>query len=89
MGVAGYDFHSVESTVIPAKGKKAISIDIGVELRENTYGRIAPSSGLALSFGIDKGAGVIESTFRFAVSRGERFLSQKWRKGYPIGGTET
>ena len=63
-GDAGYDLHSVEIISIPARGFKAINTDIGVELPKNTYGRVAPRSGLALNFGIDIGAGVIDSTFR-------------------------
>ena len=41
-----------------------IDTDIAVELPAQTYGRVAPRSGLAYAAGIDVGAGVIDCGYR-------------------------
>lgn len=63
-GAAGYDLYSAVNTVIPAKGKATVKLDIAVELPKGCYGRIAPRSGLAVKHFIDVGAGVIDRDFR-------------------------
>ena len=61
---AGYDLSSVESITIPSKGRALVSTGLKIQLPEGTYGRIAPRSGLALRYGIDIGAGVIDCDYR-------------------------
>ena len=61
---AGYDLYSAHDNVIPAKGQGLINTDISIEFPAGCYGRIAPRSSLALLFGIDVGAGVIDGDYR-------------------------
>ena len=61
---AGFDLYSIEDTIIKSKGKALISTGINVELPKETYGRIAPRSGLAWKHFIDVGAGVIDEDYR-------------------------
>ena len=83
---AGYDLHSAENITVKARGHSHVKTDIGIELPIDTYGRIAPRSGLALHFQLDVGAGVIDSGYRgpigvilfnhsdkdFEINRGDR-----------------
>ena len=83
---AGYDLHSAEVLVIPARGQGIVSTDIAIVVPFGTYGRIAPRSGLAAKFSIDVGAGVVDEDYRgnvrillfnhsnidFNVKRGDR-----------------
>ncbi|OMJ29112.1 Deoxyuridine 5'-triphosphate nucleotidohydrolase [Smittium culicis] len=64
-GSAGYDLFSVEDVVIPRKGGR-YPVDTGMKLKlpEGTYGRVASRSGLAVKFGVDAIAGVIDSDYR-------------------------
>lgn len=61
---AGFDLYSIEDTLIVSKGKALISTGINVELPKETYGRIAPRSGLSWKHFIDVGAGVIDEDYR-------------------------
>tara|TARA_Y100001970_G_C14101997_1_gene785981 strand:- start:608 stop:1030 length:423 start_codon:yes stop_codon:yes gene_type:complete len=61
---AGYDLYSVESVTIPPRTHKLIKTGISIALPEETYGRIAPRSGLAYKYGIDVFAGVIDRDYR-------------------------
>lgn len=49
---------------MPARGKVLVDTDISVALPVNTYGRVAPRSGLAAKHSIDTGAGVIDADYR-------------------------
>ena len=60
---AGFDLHSAEDFIIPSKNKGLISTDLMIQLPKNTYGRIAPRSGLAWSKFIDIGGGVIDEDY--------------------------
>lgn len=62
---AGYDLSSVEDDVVINPGQRML-IDTGirVSLPEETYGRIAPRSGLAFKYGIDVLAGVVDRDYR-------------------------
>jgi dUTP pyrophosphatase len=85
-GSAGYDLYSAVTIDIAAHGKALIPLDIALGLPENTYGRIAPRSGLAHQSFIDVGAGVVDRDYRgnvhvllfnfgeaaFTVSKGDR-----------------
>lgn len=50
--------------IVPPNGKELIKTDLQIEVPENTYGRIAPRSGLAWKHHIDVGAGVIDADYR-------------------------
>ncbi|KAK0673325.1 dUTPase-like protein [Cercophora samala] len=83
---AGYDLYASKDTTIPARGKALVDTDISIAVPANTYGRIAPRSGLAAKHFIDTGAGVIDADYRgpvkvllfnhsdadFAVKEGDR-----------------
>lgn len=66
-GSAGYDLHSVEDIAINPRGYAIVDTGISIELPPNTYGRIAPRSGLAAKNQIDVGAGVIDSDYTGVV----------------------
>lgn len=61
---AGLDLFSAEETIIKAGGRQPIRTGISVEIPDGFYGRIAPRSGLAMEYGIDVLAGVIDSDYR-------------------------
>lgn len=62
---AGYDlFADNEEPIILKPGERAIiPTNISIQVPENTYGRIAPRSGLAVKKGIDVMAGVIDRDY--------------------------
>jgi dUTP pyrophosphatase len=64
VGAAGYDICASEPTVVPAGGKAKVSTGLSWMLPHNTYGRIAPRSGLAWKNSISVGAGVIDEDYR-------------------------
>uniref|UniRef100_A0A7E4VG98 dUTP diphosphatase n=1 Tax=Panagrellus redivivus TaxID=6233 RepID=A0A7E4VG98_PANRE len=64
---AGHDLHSVENVVIPAGGQALIATGLKIALPDETYGRIAPRSGLAAKYQIDVGAGVVDADYRGEV----------------------
>lgn len=61
---AGYDLYAAEAAIVPPLTRKLIKTNIAIQLPENTYGRIAPRSGLAYKAGIDVLAGVIDRNYR-------------------------
>lgn len=61
---AGYDLAAAHSAIIPKKGRMLIKTDLAIAIPDGYYGRVAPRSGLALKYGIDVGAGVIDSDYR-------------------------
>ena len=61
---AGYDLYASESVVVKSKDRALVSTGIAIYVPSGTYGRIAPRSGLAVKYGIDVGAGVIDEDFR-------------------------
>ena len=64
---AGYDLHSIEGKVIPARGKMLIGTGLAFGIPVGNYGRIAPRSGLAVRNSLHTGAGVIDSDYRGEV----------------------
>jgi len=62
-GAAGYDLSSVETKVVPARGRCVVSTGLRVQVPADCYARIAPRSGLAVKHGIDIGAGVVDSDY--------------------------
>jgi dUTP pyrophosphatase len=61
---AGADVYSAMTCIIPPRSRCVIPTGISVKLPAETYGRLAPRSGLAAQHGIDIGAGVIDQGFR-------------------------
>lgn len=64
---AGLDLYCAETVEIPAGGRALVRTGIAVNIPYGCYGRVAPRSGLAVKFGIDTGAGVIDSDYRGEV----------------------
>lgn len=62
-GAAGYDLHSAVATVIESGTCSLVPIGIALVLPENTYGRIACRSSLAVK-GLSVEGGVIDSDYR-------------------------
>jgi len=50
--------------LVPARGKAKVSTGLSWMIPPNTYGRIAPRSGLAWKNSISVGAGVIDEDYR-------------------------
>ena len=63
---AGYDLfcYSDKDIIIEPLGKARIPTGLSVELPHNTYGRVAPRSGLTWNKFLDVGAGVIDEDYR-------------------------
>ena len=61
---AGMDLRASQSFSIEPLSRQLITTGIALEIPEGFYGRIAPRSGLALKYGIDVLAGVIDSSYR-------------------------
>ena len=61
---AGYDLYSAYDYRIPCLNRQLVQTDVSIQVPENTYGRIAPRSGLALKHGIDIMAGVIDRDYQ-------------------------
>jgi dUTP pyrophosphatase len=60
VGAAGYDICASEDVVVPAMGKAKVPTGLSWAVPAQTYGRIAPRSGLAWKNSISVGAGVID-----------------------------
>ena len=83
---AGLDLYSAYNYVIAPGTRRLVKTDLQIMLPSNTYGRIAPRSGLSLHCSIDIGAGVVDQDYRgnlgillinngkehFEVRRGDR-----------------
>ncbi len=83
---AALDLYSTEQVVILARKFLPIKTGIAVSIPQGYYGRIAPRSGLAVKFGVDTLAGVVDSDYRgelivvlmnngeqdFSVNKGDR-----------------
>lgn len=63
-GDAGYDLVACQTVFIDPMERALIPIGIALEIPEGYYGRIAPRSGLAVKYGIDVLAGVVDSGYR-------------------------
>jgi len=64
-GAAGYDLCASEDISIQHNcGRCDVKTGLMIVLPTGCYGRIAPRSGLALNYGINVGAGVIDEDFR-------------------------
>ena len=65
---AGVDLVSPVHFVVPSWGKHQVFLDLAFELPLNTYGRIAPRSGLAWNQHLSIGGGVIDADYRGNVA---------------------
>ena len=61
---AGLDLYAVEDVTLPAGARAMVRTGLAVAIPRGFYGRIAPRSGLAVNYGIDVLAGVIDSDYR-------------------------
>ena len=64
---AGHDLYASEGTEILAGGQVRVGSGVAIQLSHNTYGRIAPRSGLAVKHRLATNAGVIDSDYRAEV----------------------
>ena len=66
---AGYDLfcYTDKYIIIESMGKSKIPTGISVQLPHNTYGRVAPRSGLTWNKFLDVGAGVVDEDYRGEV----------------------
>ena len=66
---AGYDLfcYTDKDIIIESMGKSKIPTGISVQLPHNTYGRVAPRSGLTWNKFLDVGAGVVDEDYRGEV----------------------
>ncbi len=64
IGDAGMDVFSAEDYVLLPGEWHGFSTGIASEFPEGWFGRLAPKSGLALKYGVDTFAGVIDNTYR-------------------------
>jgi len=62
-GSAGLDISSSVDMIIPPHKWLAVSTGISIMVPKNCYARLAPRSGLAFKYGIQVGAGVIDSDY--------------------------
>ncbi|HEY0080698.1 MAG TPA: dUTP diphosphatase [Pyrinomonadaceae bacterium] len=61
---AGLDLYSIEALSIPPGGRASAGTGLSVAIPVGFYGRIAPRSGLAVRFGLDVLAGVVDADYR-------------------------
>ena len=60
---AGHDLYANEETEIPAREQAVIGTGIAIGLPHDTYGRIAPQSGLAVKHRLTTNADVIDADY--------------------------
>ena len=61
---AGYDLYSAENKEIMTRSCEIINTDVSIKVPRDTYGRIAPHSGLTVKHLIDIGTDVTDSDYR-------------------------
>src|SRR5262245_10743765 len=61
---AGLDLFSIEDIELPPHSRAAVRTGLAVAIPHGYYGRIAPRSGLAISYGLDVLAGVVDADYR-------------------------
>lgn len=64
---AGFDLRTTEAFTLMPGERKLVPTGFKWELPSATYGRVSPRSGLAVRFGIDVFAGVVDSDYRGEV----------------------
>lgn len=63
-GAAGFDLYSNSTHELRPKDRVVVNTGITLEIPPNAAGIIKPRSGIAVKYGIDVGAGVIDSDYR-------------------------
>ena len=63
-GSAGYDLCTIADVTLASRDRHVFKTGLIVEIPAGCYGRIAPRSGLAVKYGLDTMAGVIDSDYR-------------------------
>lgn len=63
-GSAGYDLATNEHFEILPGQRRLVRTGLSIAVPDGTYGRVAPRSGLAVKYGIQTLAGVIDSDYR-------------------------
>ena len=61
---AGLDLYAIEAVTLEASARAAVRTGLAVAIPAGFYGRVAPRSGLAVNYGLDVLAGVIDSDYR-------------------------
>jgi dUTP pyrophosphatase len=61
---AGLDLYSIEAATLEPGGRAAVRTGLAVGIPAGFYGRVAPRSGLAVNYGLDVLAGVVDSDYR-------------------------
>lgn len=64
---AGFDLSTIEGRTLAPGERALLRTGLKIELPQGTYLRIAPRSGLALKYGIDVLAGVVDADYRGEV----------------------
>ena len=64
---AGFDLCAAEDGCVAPGARLCVGTGLQMEIPAGCYGRIAPRSGLALRFGVDVGAGVVDCDYRGEV----------------------
>lgn len=97
---AGFDLASPDEHVIGPGERKIVKTGLRVICPDGTYARIAPRSGLAVKYGIDVLAGVVDADYRgevgvvlvnlgkdpFEVTKGMRVAQLIFEKYDDLGG---
>jgi dUTP pyrophosphatase len=82
-GSAGYDLYSYDTGIINGRSKAMIDTKISISIPKNHCGLIWPRSGLSAKYGIETGAGVIDSDYTGEIKvilhnhSNENFLYEK------------
>ena len=63
-GDAGYDLYSLGEVVLAPNATTLIDTGIALEIPSGYVGLVWPRSGMAVKYGLDTMAGVIDSTYR-------------------------
>ena len=61
---AGLDLYSIAAVTLEPGARAAVPTGLAVAIPAGFYGRVAPRSGLAVNYGLDVLAGVIDSDYR-------------------------
>lgn len=78
---AGFDLSTIEVGILSAWERKLFKTGFAMAIPDGYYGRIAPRSGLALKYGIDVLAGVIDSSYRGEIGV---ILYNSWKEDFCI-----
>lgn len=65
---AGFDLYALNEWILHPGERRLFRTGLAVSIPPGHYGRIAPRSGLALRYGVDTMAGVVDATYRGELS---------------------